>query len=119
MSGSDAAPPLEERALVFQGGCVRLTLDLRVYRLTAVQKASYRFAEHFTAILGAPEEHRLGVCCLFRPETREAEALDAVRRYFQELLDQELREQIGEETRAVRALILAQAFSRTDLIQRD
>ena len=32
---------------------------------------------------------------------------------------QELREQIGEETRAVRALILAQAFSRTDLIRRD
>ncbi|WP_223641930.1 His-Xaa-Ser system protein HxsD [Corallococcus sp. EGB] len=113
------ASPSVEEALRFQDGRIPLTLDLRVYRLTAVQKASYRFAEHFTVLLGAPEEHRLSVTCLFRPDTREPEALDAVRRYFQELLDQELREQIGEETRAVRALILAQAFSRTNLIRRD
>jgi His-Xaa-Ser system protein HxsD len=94
-------------------------LDLRAYRLSAVQKACYRFAEHFTAVLGTQDGQLLPVTCLFRSDTREATALDAVRRFFQELLDQELREQIGEETRAVRALILAQAFSRTDLIRRD
>ncbi|ADO73901.1 uncharacterized protein STAUR_6144 [Stigmatella aurantiaca DW4/3-1] len=106
-------------AFVFHEGVVRLTLDLRVYRLAAVQKASYRFAEHFTVVLGTSDGQLLPVTCLFRPDTRKAEALDAVRCYFQELLDQELREQIGEETRPVRALILAQAFSRTDLIRRD
>ncbi|RKH06109.1 His-Xaa-Ser system protein HxsD [Corallococcus sp. CA053C] len=119
MSGSPSEPPREDAPPVFQEGCVRLTLDLRVYRLSAVQKASYRFAERFTAILGAPEGHRLSVQCLFREGTRESEALDAVRCFFQELLDQELREQVGDETRAIRALIIAQAFSRTDLIRRD
>lgn len=116
MSGN---PPLGDASFVFHEGRIRLTLDLRVYRLSAVQKASYRLAERFTAALGTPEGHLLSVSCLFRPETGEAEALESVRCYFQELLDQELREQIGEETRPVRALILAQAFSRTDLIRRD
>ncbi|WP_225408637.1 His-Xaa-Ser system protein HxsD [Stigmatella hybrida] len=119
MSGSPSLSPDVPGAFSFHEGVVLLTLDLRVYRLAAVQKASYRFAEHFTVVLGTPDGQLLPVTCLFRPDTREAEALNVVRRYFQELLDQELREQIGEETRSVRALILAQAFSRTGLIRRD
>jgi His-Xaa-Ser system protein HxsD len=42
-----------------------------------------------------------------------------MRSFFQELLDQELRERIAEETDAIRSLILAQAYSKTDLIRRD
>ncbi|RYZ35808.1 MAG: His-Xaa-Ser system protein HxsD [Myxococcaceae bacterium] len=108
-----------EASFVFRDGAVALNIDLRVYRLSAVQKAGYRFAEHFTTVLGAPADHGLPVTCVFRPGALETDAREAVRRFFQELLDQELREQIGDETRAIRALIIAQAFSRTDLIRRD
>ena len=103
----------------FRDGAVQAVLDLRVYRLAAVQKAAYRFAERCTAVLGAPDGNRLPVSFVFRPGVVEQDALETMRLFFQELLDQELREQIGEETRAVRALILAQAFSRTDLIRQD
>ncbi|MFP2923841.1 His-Xaa-Ser system protein HxsD [Pyxidicoccus sp. 3LG] len=113
-SGFEASAPF-----TFRDGAVQTTLDLRIYGLSAVQKAAYRFAERCTAMLGAPDESRLPVSLVFRSGVAEQEALEVVRLFFQELLDQELRERIGEETRAVRALILAQAFSRTDLIRQD
>lgn len=103
----------------FSDGAVQVILDMSVYRLAAVQKAAYRFAERCTAVLGAPDANRIPVSFVFRPGVAEQDALETVRLFFQELLDQELREQIGEETRAVRALILAQAFSRTGLIRQD
>ena len=112
--GFEASAPL-----TFRDGAVQAMLDLRVYRLGAVQKAAYRFAERCTAILGGPEDSCLPVRFVFRTGVAEQEALETVRLFFQELLDQELREQIGEETRAIRALIIAQAFSRTDLIRQD
>lgn len=87
--------------------------------MTAVQKSAYRLAERCTAVLGAPDANRLPITFTFRPGTVEQDALETVRLFFQELLDQELREKIGDETRAVRALIIAQAFSKTDLIRHD
>ena len=62
---------------------------------------------------------RLPVRFLFTPAVTEQDALETMRLFFQELLDQELREQVGDETRALRALIVAQAFSRTGLIRQD
>ena len=106
-------------AFVFREGCVRVQIDLNVYRLAAVQKTAYRCADRCTAVLDTPDENKLPVTFVFRPETAQKDAHEAVRLFFQELLDQELREQIGGETRAIRALILAQAFSKTDLIRRD
>jgi His-Xaa-Ser system protein HxsD len=106
-------------AVAFEDGIARTTLDLRVYRLTAVKRAAYRLAERFTAALGAPDGHRLPVSFLFKPGTAEATARESVRAFFQEMLDQELREQIAEETGPMRTLILAHAFSKTDLIRRE
>jgi His-Xaa-Ser system protein HxsD len=104
---------------MFENGSVQATLNLGVYRLTAVKKAAYRMAERCTAVLGAPEGNTLPVTFLFKPGTVEAVALEAVRVFFQELLDQDLREQVAEETGPVRALILAHAFSKTNLIRRE
>jgi His-Xaa-Ser system protein HxsD len=108
-----------ESSIVFCEGRIEATVDLRVYRLAAVQKAAYRFAERFTVVLGTQHDHVQPIAFVFRPSTAEPDALDAFRLFFEELLDQELREHIGEETRAIRALIIAQAFSRTDLVKRD
>ena len=105
--------------LAFQNGIIQTTIDLRSYRLTAVQKTAYRYADRCTAILGASDQQQLPVTFLFPPSTVESAAREAVRQFFQELLDQELREQIGSETHAIRSLLLAHAFSKTDLIRRD
>ncbi|HEX3474900.1 MAG TPA: His-Xaa-Ser system protein HxsD [Kofleriaceae bacterium] len=100
-------------------GEIALVIDLRSYRLTAVKKAAYRFADRFTAVLGSPEHDRIPVVLRFAPGITETAAQAHVRQFFQELLDQELREHIAGETNAVRTLILAHAFSNVDLIERD
>lgn len=105
-------------ALVYDDGCIRFELDVRVYRLTAIQKAAYRLAGRCTAVIGAPGEHAVPVTLQFLAGTDSTHALSVAEEFFRELLDQELREQIGEETRPLRALILAHAFSRVDLIRR-
>jgi His-Xaa-Ser system protein HxsD len=93
-------------------------LDTRLYRIPAVKKAAYRVAERCTIILGSPEGDTLPITFSFLPNTSEHAAEEAVRLFHQELLDEELRAMIHEETDALRALILAHTFSRTDLVER-
>jgi His-Xaa-Ser system protein HxsD len=100
-------------------GCVALTIDLRLYRLTAIKKAAYRLAERFTAVLSAPEADAVSVTLRFKPAVSESSARESVRAYFEELMDQELREEIAEETAPLRSLILAHAFSNLDVVKRD
>lgn len=101
-----------------EDGSARANLDLRVYRLAAIKKAAYRVASRCTVVLGVSEGDNLPVRVLFKPGTAEGAAREGVRAFFEELLDQELREHIAEETGPVRTLILAHAFSKTDLIRR-
>lgn len=116
MGARVAGEPEREWRLV--NGTIDLELDLRSYRLSAVKKAAYRLADRFTAVLGSPAGDRLVVSLRFPANASEASAREAVRQLFQELLDQELREHIAEETNPVRTLILAHAFSNVDLIKR-
>lgn len=104
---------------VFQGGCIALTIDVRVYRLVAVQKTAYKMAAKCTVVLGDMRDQSLGVTLTFAPGTNEREAVETARLFYQDLLDQELREKVGEETSALRTLILAHAYSRTSLSRRE
>lgn len=97
---------------------IALVIDLRVYRLSAIKKTAFRMADKCTAVLGSPDDYLLPLALRFKPGTSESAAGEVARTFFQELLDQELREQIAEETNSVRTLILAQAFSKVDLIKR-
>lgn len=106
-------------AVAYENGVARVVIDLRCYRLSAIKKSGYRFASQCTLTLGEIEGNLVAIAFTFPERTPEARARELVRLFFEDLLDQELREQIGEETKAVRALILAQAFSRTDLLRRD
>lgn len=109
---------MSDLPVIVENGVARAVLDLRVYRLSAIKKAAYRVAAQCTVVLGAEEEGRQHVSFLMKPGSADHALLEAARAFFQELLDQELREQIAEETAPVRTLILAHAFSRTDLIRR-
>jgi His-Xaa-Ser system protein HxsD len=114
-----AADNRQDGTFTFHEGKICGSLDLRVYRLTAIQKAAYKFAREFGAVLGPVDGHLLLATFEFQPSMSRDQATLLMRTFFQELLDQELRERIAEETHAIRALILAQAFSKTDLIRRD
>jgi His-Xaa-Ser system protein HxsD len=102
-------------ALTFRGGRVDFVIDLRLYRLAAVQKTAYRLAARCTAVLSDLVETSVSVSLTFPSAVSEVHALEVARLFFQELLDQELREQVAAETAPLRAVILAYAYSRTGL----
>jgi His-Xaa-Ser system protein HxsD len=108
-------PEARPNVPVFREGRVELVIDLRAYRLAAVQKTAYRLAARCTAVLGDVGERSIAVHLTFQAPTSEAQALEVARLFFQELLDQELREQNAVETAPLRNLILAHAYSRTGL----
>src|SRR4051812_1299721 len=100
-------------------GVVHLVLDLRIYRLEAIKKTAYRLAAKCTAVLGELEGEQVRAELRFRPGVTQVAAEEVARQFFQELLDQELREHVAGETEGLRTLILAQAFSKADLIKRE
>jgi His-Xaa-Ser system protein HxsD len=108
-----APPPFT----IVEGRC-HIDLDIRAFRLIAVQKAAYRLADRCTVVLGALGDTNLRITLILPPATPESRAMEVARLFFQELLDQELREHLAEESQPIRALILAHAFSRTDLVRR-
>jgi His-Xaa-Ser system protein HxsD len=90
-----------------------LSINPAVYRLSAVQKAAYKYSGHFHVLINQSEtviEVRL------QPKEGCTSPEIAARDFANEILDQELREVVATETEAVRNLILAQAFSKTSLI---
>lgn len=90
---------------------LRLTVDPRAYRLTAVQKTLYRLADVVDGRIETASPEAIVVVLT----GRKRDDLGAL--FFRELLDQELREAIADETRSIRALLLAQAFSKTRVLR--
>jgi His-Xaa-Ser system protein HxsD len=79
--------------------------------IDAIQRAAYRFSDRFSCELIPGEESHL---CRLQPigET----TTDEVGSFRTEVLDQTLRERIRAETEPIRTMILAQAFSRTGVV---
>jgi len=90
-----------------------LELDSSVYPLEAVQKAAYRFIDRLTVLISQDQNQ---VFCEIDLIAGLKMPLDVVLADFKrELLDQQLRLKIKNETADVRNLILAYAFSRSGL----
>jgi His-Xaa-Ser system protein HxsD len=109
-------------ALPAEGGCPAIiidgtrgvcSLDLRVYSLTAVKKAAYRVAGRCTVAFGEIRGNLLDATIL---AANSGDVEPCVRAFLDEVLDQDLREQVGGATAQLRDLILAHAYSRTRLV---
>ena len=93
---------------------VTLSFDTAVYGLETIKKAAYRLIDR------AVVEISLGdgaVICVVRhrDSNRAIEVQQLADELRAEVLDQDLRRLIGEETAPVRNAVLAYAFSRTGL----
>lgn len=92
------------------------TIDFaaELFRPLAIQKAAYRFAARCSVQLEALADRRIRAVLTARGSDSE---LTAIAEQFRiEVLDQELREAVADETRRVRDLLLAQAFLATSLV---
>jgi His-Xaa-Ser system protein HxsD len=91
-----------------------LTFDASSHSVDAIQRAIYKLSDRLSGDLctnGA--EH---TCTLYLATEREDEVDTLLADFRNEVLDETLRERIREETREVRNLILALAFSNTGLV---
>jgi His-Xaa-Ser system protein HxsD len=93
---------------------VVVEFDKKIYSVAAIKKAAYKFARDFTVLLSDEERNVLARISFASESQDRKELTDA---FCAEVLDQDLREQIKNETEATRNLILAHAFSKTTLQQ--
>jgi His-Xaa-Ser system protein HxsD len=92
-----------------------IILDAAAHPADVVQRAAYRFSDILSVEISRDDDHLL--CKIY---ARDADRLDtAMHDLRNEIVDQVLRAQIREETRDVRNLVLAVAFSRTGLTGAD
>ncbi|MGC4031648.1 MAG: His-Xaa-Ser system protein HxsD [Tepidisphaeraceae bacterium] len=92
-----------------------VSVDLRLYRLVAVQKAAHRYTGHYRIQMRQIDPERIDVAFFAKPGSTVL-GRPSVLDFETDLLDQELREAVGTETLAIRNLILAQAFSNVNLL---
>ena len=91
----------------------RLAFDAAVHHVEAIQKAAYRFIDRLTIVISQQDNHFV---CEVEPNPGLKLPVDEVLSDFKrEVLDQELRFKIKNETEAARNLILAYAFSQSGL----
>lgn len=96
----------------------KISVDLAVFSLECIKRSAYRFTDRFAVDIHV--DGGVALCVLnFETETSEEMIERYVAAFQKELLDQDLRARIREESKDVRNLILAYAFSRTGLIAND
>jgi len=85
-----------------------LRLSLTAFRESAIKKAAYNFSGRCAVTL-----HREGDSFIvtLRPTQLASEASEVADEFYKEVLDQDLRASVAEETRGIRDLLIAQAFS--------
>lgn len=89
---------------------MRLVIDARVYSVDAVKKAAYRLLGKFSPRISTDPS---GILCelSFPPDASDVDKTEAASEFWKELLDQDLRERVGQETATARNAILAVAFA--------
>jgi His-Xaa-Ser system protein HxsD len=98
-------------ALDAPSGAVEVCFAAQTTSTDAIQRAAYRFSDRFSCELIPGEKTHL---CLLTP-IGDMEEKD-IGSFRTEVLDQTLRERIRAETEPIRTMILAQAFSRTGVV---
>jgi His-Xaa-Ser system protein HxsD len=97
------------------GRTAMVELDPTVYRLEAIKKAAYKFGDRCFVQIDTCANGR--VVIILKTKRVLMDDLEQLAGEFRnEVLDQELREVVAKETEAVRNLLLAQAFSKTALL---
>ncbi len=94
------------------GRSIEVSFAAPTTSIDAIQRAAYRFSDRFSCELLPGEATHV---CVLR--SRGDSDIDAeVESFRVEVLDQTLRERVRAETEPIRTMILAQAFSRTGVV---
>ena len=125
MAGEDSLPrpsvPRPESQLPvgvatrLEDGALRISLSLDVYGLQAILRSCYRLTDRCFVYLAPPKEELIEITLLAKnADSTQTDHLTWD--FLNDLIDQRLRIDIDTETRAIREMIVAQAFADIDLI---
>lgn len=98
-------------------GAVSVFFDSSIYSLTAVKKAAYKFAKICSVHLQPSENGITATLNTIDTSLSDTDKVTIAGALCNEAIDQDLRESISAKTEGVRNLILAQAFSKTSLLE--
>ena len=88
-----------------------LELDASVYPTDVIEAASYRFIDKFSVVISPSAEINIVEISFDNDSNKE----QLTQLFKKELVDQKLRKRIRSETEQVRNLVIAYAFSRSEL----
>ena len=100
--------------LFAEGDQLYALIDLTVYSEAAMLRAAHKFTDRCHIHLQRESETRMGA--RFRAKNAGGDCRHTAGEFFNELLDQRLREIVQRESEPVRNLILAHALAGTALI---
>jgi His-Xaa-Ser system protein HxsD len=86
----------------------RWRIDLELYTADAIFRACYKFTDRCYILLDRSDER--AVTAEFRARDGKSDMHDILGEFANELIDQRLRMDLARETKAVRDLIVEQAF---------
>ena len=93
-----------------------IRIDVQLFSLLAVKKAAYRFTDRFFVAVDSVGSSEVTVQFSAKPGIR-TDTVGALEEFRNELIDQDLRERVRNETEGVRRLLLAHALSLVPLVQ--
>lgn len=110
---------MDKKPQINQEGSITVSLDLRIYSLNAIKKAAYKFTDKYSVLIELIDNDSK-VQVLIKSTSKKLDELEHVAQLFcNEVIDQDLREVVAKETEGVKNLIIAQAFSKTSLINQE
>lgn len=93
-------------------GCIRLTIDARLYPDDIVFRTCYLFTDRCYLFVSETGNHELAV--EVRPKTAMSDVGSLAGDFGNELIDQKVRSDLSKETAVLRQLIVTQAFAEAD-----
>jgi His-Xaa-Ser system protein HxsD len=119
VSDKDSNPNLSMHSISQVPEGYSLSLSTSVYSVEAVKKTAYKFADRTSIIINPGPDSTISLVFNFAGKYANNDPKQVIADFCNELLDQDLRERIKKETEPLRNLILAHAFSRTSLADKN
>lgn len=104
-------------ATVLDDGCVEFDVLISVYPMEAISKAAHEFTNRAYVLIRMIDVETVRIS--LKPTNTLNDITKLVGEFSNALLDHKLRVEIGHETRAIRELLVAQAFVEADLLDRE
>ena len=97
---------------------LELRFDSSIYSDLAIQKAAHKYSDHFSIKISLDSDSSDFICIVSPTATGSIEAFCSTD-FENDVYDHQLRLKLADATEPIRNLIIAQAFSKTNLISPD